>query len=1163
MSSILVSSTQACSDEYFNHTPTGQWGCKLCAGRTFKDKNRHARLKTHIDRVRVELGRVNAFRSTPAPPGLGARSLRTESPALDPMLDPMLPVDGDVPIEDGTVSTEHDSHRHDDVDMSHVFDHESDELESLYDSSQRIDLDFSESEKSSIELDHFLDDSSDNDHGDIEAGSTAEGERVGMIDSRLPWYPLRKKEHAAALLILGTGRNLMSTSEYNRLRRILKMVINFHLPEIGHVKEIRRELKDRLGLRVLEKTSPLGNPCFTLSITDIITQELSNPEVASHLEFFPEIDKGVTVDRYSQSKKWREELPPRLRVPMVDVDGEHFYIYEPAQLQNSRVVVPTFFYKNERGVVQAKCLEIDSIGPHDYLMAAESKFEWPGFLDVDVQTFATSYPRIVLRNGQKWCESRARLLQSTAYGSKIIELPNAWRVKANGLAIRSVPIALYSDDTSGNVSKKWNKHMSYYFTLAGLKPKLTNQEYHIHPLCTSNIASALEQGDQIVDEINHASTTGFRAYDCNTREDVLVIPFILCHMGDSPMHSEISNTTNPSGTLSPCRICNLTVESRAEKQTETYIQQFVGINENWLPATLPFRNWKRTQQQTKELWLLTRNPKSIKQFDVLSKEYGICDSLNLKFAKQVQEIYRANKSKTKELQTTPQEIVALCESLEQQFGDHMFNPFLRLEGFDGHLDTPVESLHVVLLGVTKYLYRETISNLSPAELFDLQGRWQAFQIDGLNVAPIQPRNMVQYANSLLGKDFRVVLQAAPFVFFEFLPDDYRHCWIALVHLASLIFQTAIFNKQTYIQDLKIVIHRFLHALVGINAQWTNKPKFHILTHLAVSVERFGPPGLFATEKMEAQNGVTRAASVHSNRHAPGKDIGNRFNDERLLRMLISGGSFFDTKLQMRAVASKLFRKLFNEREIRHGLGLHLPLDHGKTVKVVSVPKANSATLGSDRVPQELLTQWPSSQWKKCAHVVLSDGRKVTSGSFVLVNFQPRQNSPINVGRVAALWSQVGSDVVVLHLKKCKMLAGLHPFYGMRELKETSLEAWVLTEKVTCVLNVQHNCHEAHCAVTLTKTCRIERTVAQKKTAEVTHNVSCSFILNAGAHYSSEYHRWITEHNWSPVTPEEWEQSITEGLSVWFTKCPPKTLHIDADEIASPEAEDEFGDCLGN
>ncbi|KAH9809143.1 hypothetical protein DFH28DRAFT_906417, partial [Melampsora americana] len=519
--------------------------------------------------------------------------------------------------------------------------------------------------------------------------------------------------------------------------------------------------------------------------------------------------------------------------------------------------------------------------------------------------------------------------------SKAIKLPNPWRVLAKGLVIQSVPIALYSDDTSGNVSKKWNKHMSFYFTLAGLRPKLTNQEYHIHPLCTSNVANALEQGDQVVDELNEASSTGFRAYNCGSQQYVLVVPFILCHMGDSPMHSEISNTTNPSGTLSPCRICDLTVDSRAEKQTETYIQKFVGIDQDRLPATLPFRDWNRTREQMRQLWELTRNPKSIRQFDDLSKEYGVRDPMNLPFAREIQQMYRSNKLKPKAEQISQQDITRRCKTLEEQLGDHMFNPFLRLMGFDGHIDTPVESLHVVLLGVTKYLYRDLVSKLSPHELITLQGRWQAFNIEGLNVAPIRSRNMVHYAHSLLGKDFRVVLQAAPFVFFELIPDNYRHCWISLVHLSSYIFQTRIFDKQDYISALKTVVPRFLHQLVRLTAQWTNKPKFHMLTHLAFSVDRFGPPSLFLTEKMEAQNGVTRNASVHSNHHAPGKDIANRFNDERLTRMLISGGSFFDSKLNTRATASRLIRDLFNEREIRHGLGLHLPLttQDGKPVTV--------------------------------------------------------------------------------------------------------------------------------------------------------------------------------------------------------------------------------------
>jgi hypothetical protein len=55
-------------------------------------------------------------------------------------------------------------------------------------------------------------------------------------------------------------------------------------------------------------------------------------------------------------------------------------------------------------------------------------------------------------------------------------LPNPWCIKAGGKIIQNLPINLYADDTSGNVSKKWNKHISFYFTLSGLPPHISNQE---------------------------------------------------------------------------------------------------------------------------------------------------------------------------------------------------------------------------------------------------------------------------------------------------------------------------------------------------------------------------------------------------------------------------------------------------------------------------------------------------------------------------------------------------------------------------------------------------------------------------------------------------------------------------------------------------------------
>ena len=65
------------------------------------------------------------------------------------------------------------------------------------------------------------------------------------------------------------------------------------------------------------------------------------------------------------------------------------------------------------------------------------------------------------------------------------------------------PIWLYCDDTSGNSSKRWNKHNSYLFTATALSPEYIHLEYNVHFLTTSNIAEPLELVEGIVEQIEY------------------------------------------------------------------------------------------------------------------------------------------------------------------------------------------------------------------------------------------------------------------------------------------------------------------------------------------------------------------------------------------------------------------------------------------------------------------------------------------------------------------------------------------------------------------------------------------------------------------------------------------------------------------------------------
>ncbi|KAI8456133.1 hypothetical protein BY996DRAFT_6412631 [Phakopsora pachyrhizi] len=198
---------------------------------------------------------------------------------------------------------------------------------------------------------------------------------------------------------------------------------------------------------------------------------------------------------------------------------------------------------------------------------------------------------------------RNLLYEVTPEENEIIQLPNPWRVKADGEMIRHVPLSLYSDNTSGNVSKQWNKNISVFMSLAGLPPKLSNQEFN----------------------------------------------------------------------------------------------------------TLFVATWELFEQGT---------PKNHIQRSIT--ETGVKDMLNQTVMKVLQE-------------NQDTRLVFNIKMLHGENKQQLFNPFFELQGFDGHLDTPVEVLHVILLGILKYLYCDLIGGLSINKKDELIARLQSFDTTNLNI----------------------------------------------------------------------------------------------------------------------------------------------------------------------------------------------------------------------------------------------------------------------------------------------------------------------------------------------------------------------------------------------------------------------------------------------
>ncbi|KAI9624628.1 hypothetical protein KEM48_008801 [Puccinia striiformis f. sp. tritici PST-130] len=194
-------------------------------------------------------------------------------------------------------------------------------------------------------------------------------------------------------------------------------------------------------------------------------------------------------------------------------------------------------------------------GSRQFDLHLPSMIPWfhPDLIEIPVDQFQKTYSELTTYYGDSYVELCGNRFIACGSGLQRVDIPipNPWRVRAGGKIIRHVPVTLYADDTSGNKSKRWNKH-----------------------------AGPLEIGEPIIDEINKMSQEGCVAYDALLEEEVLMVVVPLCFLADSPMAAEVTNTPNPGSSNNPSsrtpplvRNSTRTEELWISSQTDTVKEQ--------------------------------------------------------------------------------------------------------------------------------------------------------------------------------------------------------------------------------------------------------------------------------------------------------------------------------------------------------------------------------------------------------------------------------------------------------------------------------------------------------------------------------------------------------------------------------------------------------------
>ncbi|KAI9616120.1 hypothetical protein KEM48_005377 [Puccinia striiformis f. sp. tritici PST-130] len=362
--------------------------------------------------------------------------------------------------------------------------------------------------------------------------------------------------HLIGSLILGQLHSIMSRNLYNHLRVILALC-HMNLPHWDTLRRMRSRIRSMLKMDPSENQSVLSNKTFALNLQSIVGNELANPTVVRHLNSIHMIHAGRTC--------------------------LHFIKYQD-----------TLFLKciKPKAGLRANA----PAGSRQFDLHLPSIIPWfhSDLIEIPVDQFQKTYSELTTYYGDSYVE----LSCGSGLQRVDIPIPNPWRVRTGGKIIRHVPVTLYADNTSGNKSKRWNKHVTYCLTLSGLPPQLTNMEYNCHFISTSNQAGPLEIGEPIIAEINELSQEGCIAYDASLEEEVLMVVLPVCFLADSPMAAEVTNTPNPGSSNNPCRVCHLKCPQGEVRSTLSYIQAFFGI-----PHLPEPRHWSETQTRTEELWI--------------------------------------------------------------------------------------------------------------------------------------------------------------------------------------------------------------------------------------------------------------------------------------------------------------------------------------------------------------------------------------------------------------------------------------------------------------------------------------------------------------------------------------------------------------------------------
>jgi hypothetical protein len=268
------------------------------------------------------------------------------------------------------------------------------------------------------------------------------------------WFPFKDKtEVILSTLLSHPDRPSKGFLEY--LWKIMKL-IGVHLPSLKNLQKSLSKISSKL--KIEESITESGSIFYYIPPSNILSQLFSTIRIREKMLLYP--DSGKTLNCISQGGKIFDNF--ELQTPMLNLNGMRIFQNDIIQITNrcseakGHVLVRGFFMRSDI-----------------YFLKGFSFSESDGIVDltnlIELSTVEYDFEVLQERLQIRGLVSEQEVDRNMEW--KIIDAlqaqhPLKERSVREGLDVFAVHFTLFSDDTSANKSKKWNKVDVVYLRLS-------------------------------------------------------------------------------------------------------------------------------------------------------------------------------------------------------------------------------------------------------------------------------------------------------------------------------------------------------------------------------------------------------------------------------------------------------------------------------------------------------------------------------------------------------------------------------------------------------------------------------------------------------------------------------------------------------------------------